>query len=201
MEETYQKILDDSVQLFLKLGIRSVTMDDVARELGISKKTLYKHVNNKTELVDQGVKKTFSKIMDDVHDIASTTDNAIDELFKIDEYFDNMMRSQHPAMMYQLKKYHTETFSWLEESKVKFILGTTKNNLKRGTEQGLYRPDINHEYIAYIYLSHALVLESEVIPEAVCESSGYHRAHVVYHIRGIGTQKGLEYLEQKLNKK
>lgn len=201
MEETHKKIVEESVQLFLKFGIRSVTMDDVSRELGISKKTLYKYVSNKTELVEQGVKMTFGKIMEDMHEIASNTENAIDELFKIDEYFDNMMRTQHPAMMYQLRKYHAETFNWLEGSKVDFILNTTRNNLKRGTDQGYYREDINQDYISYIYLAHAIVMESEIIPESICESSDFHREHVIYHVRGIGTPKGLKYLQQKLNEK
>ena len=111
------------------------------------------------------------------------------------------MRAQHPAMMYQLRKYHTETFNWLEGSKVDFILNTTRNNLKRGTAQGYYRQEINHEHIAYIYLAHAIVMESEMIPDEICESSAFHREHVIYHIRGIGTPKGLDYLQQKLNKK
>lgn len=201
MEESHKKIVEESVQLFLKFGIRSVTMDDVARELGISKKTLYKFVGNKTELVEQGVKMTFGRIMEDMKEIASNTENAIDELFKMDEYFDNMLRTQHPAMMFQLKKYHAETFHWLEGSKVKFILNTTLNNLKRGTAQGYYRKEINQEHIAYIYLAHAVVMESELIPETICESSEFHHEHVIYHIRGIGTAKGLDYLQQKLNNK
>jgi AcrR family transcriptional regulator len=201
MEETHKKIVEESVQLFLKFGMRSVTMDDVSRELGISKKTLYKYVGNKTELVEQGVKMTFSRILEDMKEIASNTENAIDELFKIDEYFDNMMRTQHPAMMFQLRKYHAETFNWLEGSKIDFILNTTRDNLKRGTAQGYYREGINHDYISYIYLAQAVVMESEIIPESICESSDFHREHVIYHIRGIGTAKGLEYLQQKLNEK
>ncbi|MCT4623792.1 MAG: TetR/AcrR family transcriptional regulator [Schleiferiaceae bacterium] len=202
MEETHRKIIEESVQLFLKFGVRSVTMDDVSRELGISKKTLYKYVSNKTELVDQGVKITFKKVMEDLKAISDKTENAIDELFTVDEYFDDMMRTQHPAMLYQLKKYHAETFGWLDKSKVKFILDTTRKNLKKGTEQGYYRTDINHDYIAYIYLAHSLLMESDndSIPETVCESSEFHREHVLYHIRGIASPKGLEYLKQKLNK-
>lgn len=201
MEETHKKIVRESVELFLKFGIRSVTMDDVSRELGISKKTLYKYVSNKNELVDQGVKLTFDRILEDMGSIAANTENAIDQLFKIENYFDKVLRSQHPAMLYQLKKYYTDTFKWMEESKVEFILNTTRDNLKRGAAQGYYRNDINHEHIAYIYLAHAVVMESDLIPESICDSSAFHKDHVIYHIRGIGTPKGLEYLQQKLIKK
>ena len=201
MEETHKRIVEESVQLFLKFGLRSVTMDDVSRELGISKKTLYKYVGNKTDLVDQGVKQTFYTVQNELSKIASKTENAIDELFEIDNYIDSVLRSNHPAMMYQLKKYHSETFNWLENSKVSSIHNTALLNIKLGIEQGLFRTDINPDYIAYIYLTHAIIMEGDVIPESICESSEFHREHVLYHVRGIATKKGLDYLEQKLNEK
>ncbi len=199
MNEVHKRIIEESTRLFLKYGLRSVTMDDVSREMGISKKTLYNFVSNKAELVDQDIRVMFETISGHMNELAKQSDNAIDELFKIDEYFDVMMREQHPAMIFQLKKYYPKTFAWLDERKSKFVIDTTLLNLSKGIEQGLYLPDLNKEYLAYIYLTHTSVIESETIPREICESTGFHKAHLIYHIRGISSKKGLDYLKQKLN--
>ena len=198
MEDLHKRIIQESTQLFLKFGLRSVTMDDLAREMGLSKKTLYNYVANKAELVDQGMRVMFNTVTEHMGTLAKQSNNAIDELFTIDEYFDEMMREQHPAMIFQLKKYYPKTFIWLEGNKIKFVIDTTIQNLTRGIEQGLYLPDINKEYLAYIYLAHTLVMENETIPKEVCESASFHREHLLYHLRGITSDKGLEYLKQKL---
>jgi len=199
MEELHNRIIAESTRLFLKYGLRSITMDDVSREMGISKKTLYNYVSNKADLVDQCIHVMFSVITSHMNDLAKQSENAIDELFEIDEYFDEMMRSQHPALIFQLKKYYPTTFAWLEERKIKFVIDTTIANLTKGIEQALYLPDLNKQYLAYIYLAHTLVMENESIPKDICESSNFHKEHLMYHIRGIATDKGLKNLKQKLN--
>lgn len=202
MEEMQLRILEQSIDMYFRYGIRSVTMDDVARELGISKKTLYKYVSNKADLVEQGVKWKFQQISELLNKYAKEVKNAIDELFAIDAYFDNMMRQNQPAIMFQLAKYYPDAFKWLSEAKSKLVLDNTKANLKKGMRQGLYRDDLNIAYIGYIYLSHTNLMEEggAGVPEEVCHSPEFHRHHVEYHIRGIASKQGLEYLIEKLNK-
>ncbi len=202
MDETHKKILDDAVELFFKYGIRSITMDDVARELGISKKTLYKYVSNKAELVDQCIKVKFGQITGALRDFGNSVENAIDELYAIDTYFDEMMRQNHPAIMFQLSKYYGDTFKWLDTSKDQFVAEITRANLDKGQKQGLYRSTINKEYITYIYMAHTALMSGETnIPEEVCHSTAFHKEHLEYHIRGIASEAGLEYLNKKLNHK
>lgn len=202
MEEMQLRILEQSIDMYFRYGIRSVTMDDVARELGISKKTLYKYVSNKADLVEQGVKWKFQQISKLLARYSKEVENAIDELFAIDAYFDDMMRQNQPAIMFQLAKYYPDVFKWLSEAKSKLVLDNTKANLKKGRRQGLYRDDLNNEFIGYIYLSHTNLMEEggAGVPVEVCHSPEFHRHHVEYHIRGIASKQGLEYLNEKLNK-
>ncbi len=201
MEDMQLRILEQSIEMYFRYGIRSVTMEDVARELGISKKTLYKYVSNKADLVEQGVKWKFEQIAALIARYSREVDNAIDELFAIDEYFDEMMRQNQPAIMFQLAKYYPDAFKWLGEAKAKLVIDNTKANLKKGMDQGLYRKDLNIESVGYIYLAHTNLMEGEAgVPDEVCHSPEFHRQHLEYHIRGIASKQGLNYLNKKLNK-
>jgi AcrR family transcriptional regulator len=202
MDEMHNKIIEDTFELFFKYGIRSITMDDVARELGISKKTIYKYVSNKAELVDQCIKLKFVQITKALKGVAQQVDNAIDELFAIDHFFDEMMQQNHPAIMFQLSKYYGETYKWLDQSRDTFILEIMGNNLKKGLDQGLYRESINQQHIAYIYMAHTGMMSGETnVPDEVCNSIDFHRSHLEYHIRGIASEAGLRYLNKKLKHK
>lgn len=201
MEDQHQRIIESAMDLFLKYGIKSMTMDDVSRELGISKKTLYKFVSNKADLVDQGVKSTYDNVMNHLTHLSDVTENAIDELFEIDMFFDTVMRQQHPAMMFQLQKYYPDTFKWLEGKKMESVKKITSKNLNKGIKQGMYRDDLNIDYICYIYIAHTNIMSDESgVPQDICESSEFHKHHMEYHIRGIASTTGLQYLNKKLNK-
>lgn len=200
MEEQHQRIIRDSIELFFKYGIKSMTMDDVSRDLGISKKTLYKYVVNKADLVDQGVKTMFSTVTNGIRDIGRDESNAIEDLFEIDQFFDSMSRQQHPGVMFQLGKYYPDTFKWLEQRKSDFVVEITEKNLKKGMKQGLYRKDLNIAFICFIYVAHTYVMTGESgVPLHVCESPEFHKHHLEYHVRGIASIEGLEFLNKRLN--
>lgn len=199
MEEQERKILEGTTELFLKYGIRSITMDDVARELAVSKKTLYKYVSNKAELVDRCVKHTFEEISGAIEVVRGNSANAIDEIFAIDSTMSEALKAQHPAIEFQLKKYYPATWKWLSDRQATMIIEHTKENLKKGIEQGMYRGDFNIEHITYLYFAQFLAMhDQEVVPMSVCEDTEFMRAHFVYHLRGIASKKGITYLEQKL---
>ncbi len=202
MDEVHKKIIDDTMELFFKYGIRSITMDDVAREMGMSKKTIYKYVSNKADLVDQCIKVKFEEITGALKGVSEEVDNAIEELFAIDRYFDEMMQQNHPAIMFQLSKYYGDTYKWLEGSRDGFILDITHRNLEKGVKQGLYRNNINITHVAYIYMAHTSLMGGETnVPDEVCHSADFHKSHLEYHIRGIASEAGLTYLNKKFNTK
>lgn len=200
MEEQEINILNHSTDMYLRYGIRSVTMDDVARDMGISKKTLYKYFSNKAELVDKGVRLLMSKIVESNQCLFKSTNNAIDDLVDIMRSIETRVKSTHPAIQYQLKKYYPSTYEFMESKKKEMILDMTRANLLKGIEQGLYRKEINIDIIAYLYYGRVLVMtEQGMMPTENFEHGQIAREHMVYHVRGIATPQGIEHLEKSLN--
>jgi AcrR family transcriptional regulator len=199
MEDQEIKIFSTSVELFITYGVKSVTMDDVARELSISKKTLYKFVNNKNELVQKCVEFIFTQIHTSLEDVQSKSTNAIDELFGFDEQLTLVMRAQKPAIIMQLKKHHPETFSWLMNNRRTMVMKLTTKNLQKGIAQGFYRHDMNADFIAMIYYAQTMMFaQDDLMPDEICTNPAFVRENLIYHLRGIASAKGLEYLQQKL---
>lgn len=199
MDEQEVKIITTSIELFINYGVKSVTMEDVARELSISKKTLYKFVSNKSELVHKCVLFLFSTIKFSLEDIQSKSTNAIDELFEFDEQLTEVMRAQKPTIIIQLKKHYPETFSWLMEERKRLVMNLTKKNLRKGVAQGYYRNNMNIEYIAMIYYAQTMMFAQEnLMPDELCTSPAFVRENLLYHIRGIASPTGLKYLHEKL---
>lgn len=192
-------IVAESAKLYLKYGIRSVTMDDVARELAISKKTIYKYVENKSELVHRSVQYIFEQVSSAMQEVSATSDNAIDELFNIDSKIEEFLKPQQTSAKFQLKKYYPASWKWLENAQRSTIVNQTRTNVENGMAQGLYRSDLNPEYVSYMYFGRMMALnDEELVPTAMCESPDFAREHLIYHIHGIASEKGLAYLEKKL---
>lgn len=202
MNTEEKKIIDASLDMYMRLGVKSVTMDDIAKELGMSKKTIYKYVNNKAELVDKAFHNLFYSIRELVEEIFAHDENAIDELFSIDDHVCEVMKNHHPAMIFQLQKYYPETWNSIEKIKSEFIVRMIKKNLKKGINQGLYRDDLKIDIVALFYLVKTEMLHIDDFKEI----EKYTEEQIMfenlkYHIRGIASKKGIEYLEHKLTQK
>lgn len=192
-------IISGTVELFLKYGIRSITMDDIARELAVSKKTLYKYVSNKAELVDKCVRQTFSEIHEIIEDVITSSANAIDELFGIEAAVSGAMKSKHPALEFQLAKYYPVTWKWLEKQEQGIVMKHTRSNLEKGIQQGMYREELNVEYLSYLYYGcFSAMHDEQIVPRRLCENPEFMHEHLIYHLRGIVSRKGRDYLEEKL---
>lgn len=201
MEKQETDIFQTSLRLFIRYGIRGVNMDDVAREMAISKKTLYKYVSNKDDLVDRCCRFQFDIVSDAIDSARNKDLNAIDELFAIDETIcGNLAAETHPHLVHQLERYHPKTFQWLEARRREMIVDIAYRNLKRGVDQGMYLPDTDLELVAHFYYARAQVLSDEsLFPPDRFNINDLMRAGLVYHIRGISTPEGLKRLNKYLN--
>jgi AcrR family transcriptional regulator len=197
-----QQILAGAVVLFSRLGLRSVTMDDLARELGISKKTLYKYYRNKADLVDKGAELVIDHIKEFCGQICPKEENPIDELFILDEGMRNFNKMQHQGVQFQLRKYYPNTFFKIKEAQRKNFMEVTTQNLVKGIEQGWYRNDFDVEIIANLHYSRILmIMDEHYFPVSEFDWEKLTREALIYHIRGIASAKGLEYLENKYSQK
>lgn len=143
-----EKITRGARDLFIKYGIRSVSMDDVARHLSMSKKTLYQYFSDKDELVLMITEHQLSHDQQKYDGMAKVSENAIDELVRISVCLKQDFQKIHPGLLYDLKKYHAKAWdSWMQH-KQKHIHASIVRNLRQGIEEGFFRPEIHPEILA-----------------------------------------------------
>ncbi|MDD3721231.1 MAG: TetR/AcrR family transcriptional regulator [Lutibacter sp.] len=199
MKET---ILKKAGEIFLKYGFKSVTMDDIASDLGISKKTIYKYYKNKVELVDEAVHYFHDGIYKTITNICALGYNAIQENFEIKKVFKEMFKNSDDSPMYQLEKYYPKTYKKIIDSEFLVFKECIADNLTKGIEEGLYRKDINLELITKFYFSLMLSLHNSNLHTYNKNTLRELETNAIeYHTRAIATSKGLKILEEQLEKK
>lgn len=191
------KILDRCERLFMRYGVKSVTMDDVSRELGISKKTLYQYFENKEDLVKKVTDNHFYVQNKIVEDITSRSKNAIDEMFAISEFMNQFAKNIHPGLVFELKKYHPDSWAIFTKHRNTDIFNTIVANTERGKKEGLYRDEVNADFIARIYIAKVeMFIDAETFPPDKYPADKTHSLYMHYHIRSIASKKGIDYLEK-----
>ena len=199
MEEKERIFIGQALQAFLKYGIKSMTMDDLARHLGMSKKTIYNYVKDKNELVEKGLAMQFNTEECAVADICAKNLNAIDEMFEIGLFISGMLNEMHPSIHYDLEKYHADSFHKAKKSHEQHTYQCTVDNLKKGMAEGLYRENLNADVIAKIYMSKIdIVFDAELFPPTEISFNEVYSTMFRYHILGVASTKGATYLKKKL---
>ena len=193
-------IIEKTRDLYYKYGIKSITMDDVAHEMGISKKTLYKTVKNKTELVEKVIDYEIEKRTGEFNELVKSKLNAIEELFEVKRQINNVLEKHNPSMHYDLRKYYPDIFKRLHDSKQDRMLKSLIKNLEKGKKEGLYRKEIDNEIIAKVQVARAEnVTESTCVPVRDYVSSKFFSELFIYHIRGIANSRGIKFLEENID--
>ncbi len=199
MEEELKQIVEKVRNLYKKYGIKSVTMDDVARELGISKKTLYQYVQNKDEMVEKVVELYELEHEEYFKKMQSKKLNAIQSLLWVNQLTLKMLKEHNPSMQYDLKKYHPEVFYKVSKRNQEKIYQSVLNNIKQGKDEGLYRENIDEEIIAKLYVLRIDSLTNlEIFKREEMMDAKFADQMLEYHIRGMASEKGIkEYIESK----
>ena len=196
-----QDVVANVGQLFIKYGIKSLTMDDISRHLGISKKTLYKYVEDKNDLVGKVLTAFNEQDIQMVDEVMSKGLNAIDEQLEISKYINQKLTHIHPSVHYDLEKYHPNQWRKYLKLQGEVINRCILTNIKNGIQEGLYREDLNAEIISKIYISRFdAVFDGELFPSDQFKFSDVHHEFFRYHIRGIASKKGIKYLVEKVKK-
>jgi AcrR family transcriptional regulator len=201
MNVELKKILIKTRELYMKYGIKSITMDDVAHEMGISKKTLYQYVNDKDDLVGKFIENEIVQRQEELFKCFQIGFNAIEELFEISIFMNKMMREQNPATEHDLKKYYPHHYQKTLKSRRERMYNYILLNLKKGKAEGLYREDLEEEIIAKFYLSRSENIHfNELFTVEEFTSLKLFLEFLTYHIRGIATEKGIIVLDKKIKK-
>ena len=193
--------LKTAEELFMKFGIRSVTMDEIASELGISKKTIYLHFEDKDAIVHEVATLRMNceqVICEEIHEKAA---NPIDEVCREIEMFKTHAAALNPVVVYDLKKYYPKTWQVFQEHKQTIFLELTKRNLKEGVEQGLYRKEINIDILSRLRMEEIdFAFDQSVFPHEKFNQFEVHKTFIDHFLRGIITEKGLEIYQKYCNK-
>lgn len=185
------KIIQKSTDLFLKLGFKSVTMDDIANEMAISKKTIYTHFKNKTALVKECTHNVLHNITTGIDEICSLEQNPIEELFEIKKFVMGTIEAEQSSPQYQLQKYYPEIFEGIKESHFEKMMECTRKNLRRGIDQGLYRSNLDIDFISRLYfLGIHGIKDQNPFPLEKFSTQFLTEEYLEYHIRGIVTPEG-----------
>ncbi|MBU2950478.1 TetR/AcrR family transcriptional regulator [Tamlana agarivorans] len=192
------KIIIKSSELFLNLGFKSVTMDDIANEMGISKKTIYNYFDTKTKLIEAAAIYKFECISMSINDIVCLNANPVEELIKIKEFISSYMSNLKESPDFQLKKYYPRIHNLLRKKQFEVMQDCVTDNLNRGILVGLYRKDLDVDFISRIYFSSLGALKDEdVFPVKQFNLKQLLDNYLEYHLRGICTPLGLDFLNKK----
>ncbi len=201
MDGELKNILERVRALYVKYGIKSITMDDVSRELGISKKTLYQYVSDKTDLVSKVLDAEIAKRSNDFDTTNTNGANAIEEMILVNKHVNKMLKEYNPSNEYDLKKYYPELHRKFREDRQKRMYEWILNNIKRGKTENLYRQELDEEIIAKLFVyRNELYTENDMFNLNEYTSQKFFIEVIKYHIRGIASEKGIKILEENLIK-
>lgn len=199
MENEKKEMLEEIGNMFTLYGIRSVTMDDISRQLGISKKTLYQRFNDKRDIVEHFMRSHMEEMCDFFGKIIPLKDNAIEEILELMKMIREWLSSRNPVYEYDLKKYYSDLYKEHEKVKIEGIREFYTNNYNRGITEGIYRDDFDINLMVKFHLTYITSFEDSGFfsKEELLNFESF-KQFFIFHIRGIANEKGLDILNNKL---
>lgn len=191
-----EKIIAKATEMFLKLGFKSITMDDIAGEMGISKKTIYKYFINKEVLIAESTEKMHKAVHQIIESIIAEDHNPIKENFEIRKMFNVMSQTADTSPLYQLKKHYPEIYEQVVCNEIQECNRFLRHNMERGITLGLYRKDVDFENSIKFYYTLIFQINETTVLES--EAQELELAALEYHTRAIATEKGIIELEKHL---
>ena len=191
-----EKILLKAYELFKRFGVRSVTMDEIAQQCGVSKKTVYQFFEDKDTLVESIVETLTKRSEENCSRQQLQAENAIEEIFLSIDLLEEMIEGVNPALINDMRKYHSAAYAKMDRHKNEFMGEFFKKNIERGMEEGLYRTDFKTDIITPFYLHSSMVpMEHDIFPRkySVADTS-YEISMFILH--GLATTKGSKLIDK-----
>ena len=195
--EAKDRILQKAADLYMRYGIRSVTMDEIANQLGISKKTIYQFFTDKDEMVEAIVDQVIMSNEEECRRFKDNSENALHEVFIALEELEEMLKAMNPLIMYDLEKHHPRAFKKFRDHKYLFMYKMVKENLERGIREELYRPEMDIDVVSKSRIEIVFMsFNQDIFPH-----NRYRIAEVSYELsslfmNGITTAKGRKFIEK-----
>lgn len=194
---TEEQILKGSQELFFRYGIKGITMDDVAKHLAMSKRTIYEKFPNKDAIVELLMKQHLDRHLEDLKKFRQSSANAIEEVFMTLQPIKELFQAMNPRLMFELKKFHPETWQQFQKFKRKALKDTLVANMKRGIKEDLYRADIDIEVLAILRLEEVEIASNdEIYPPSEYNVVRVQVAMLEHFLFGIASAKGHSLAEK-----
>lgn len=191
-----EKIINRAKEMFLKLGFKSITMDDIAYDMCISKKTIYKYFSNKELLIEESTQLVHQEVRETIDKIVAENFNAIEENFQIRRMFKEMFKYSETSPVYQLKRHYPEVYQKVVGYQIEICEGCFRDNILKGISEGLYRENIDVEnYVKFYYTLIFSISENTALEK---EANNLEHKALEYHIRAMATLAGIIELEKQL---
>ncbi|RPG64941.1 MAG: TetR/AcrR family transcriptional regulator [Flavobacteriaceae bacterium TMED121] len=191
-----KEIVKNAAYLFLQYGYKSVTMDDLAEHMGISKKTIYTYFNDKISLIRSSVWYIFEEVKTKIIGVQESMDNPIEALYEIKKIAVEVLGNKDKSPQYQLQKYYPSIYSEIRKKELSALGNSFEMSLKKGMKSGLFRPSLDTHFITLIYFNGFRGLRDiELFPPDEYDIDQIIGKFIDYHLRAIVTSKGLNFLE------
>lgn len=200
--DTADRIKTKAHALFMQYGLRSVSMDDIAKELGVSKKTIYLHYEDKDALVEDVMTTVFENDKVCCNAYIEKSANAIHEIFLSIDFIVDMFKEMNPSVLFDLQKYHPKSFERFVLHKDNYLYSLVLSNIKKGIEEELYRADLNAEIMARLRVESLMLPLTPNFQNKLKTSLVKLEEEITMHfVFGLVTAKGykliIKYQEQK----
>jgi TetR/AcrR family transcriptional regulator, cholesterol catabolism regulator len=199
MEEldTKEKILRGAETLFMRYGVRSISMDDIARHLSVSKKTLYQHFADKEDIVTMVAREHMQRSKEEFDEIKASSANAIDELARISVAMKKHMEEMNPTLLFDLEKYHPRAWAAWQDYKVKCIADSVQRNLQQGIDEGFFRAEINAEIMSIVRMALIeIAFDDRTFPQHKFRIPEVQMQIFEHFVYGVVTDKGRKLYEK-----
>lgn len=195
-----EEILNTAADKFLAYGFKSVTMDDIAEAMGISKKTIYAHFSTKNKLVLATGLHVVEKINCGINKIRAKKQNPIKENYDIKQYVIHHLKGEKTSPHYQLQKYYPKAYEVLKDKQFELLEGCMEENINTGIREGYYRKEISKDFISRIHFIGMMgIKDTDVFPIENYSHEKLMGLFLEYHLRAICTPKGIKILEELIN--
>ncbi|WP_339740056.1 TetR/AcrR family transcriptional regulator [uncultured Sunxiuqinia sp.] len=198
--EVRARIIEEATRLFFQYGIRSITMDEIAVSLGISKRTVYETFKDKTELIHTCLRDLIRRRDERRQEVISSSANVIDAIFTSMQDGIKAINTINPLFFHDLKRYYPVIWKTLYEENKEKHYNLTCTQLRKGVNEGLFRKDIHIGIVSKLFHEQMnLISDESIFPREQYELTDLFKNLMINFVRGISTQKGIDLVDKMLD--
>ncbi|HCT95171.1 MAG: hypothetical protein A2X19_02320 [Bacteroidetes bacterium GWE2_39_28] len=193
------RIIEVSTDLFLQNGCKSITMDDVAKENGISKRTLYEQFSDKSQLLEECIEFMKVQMIDYSMSLEKESENVLDLLFKIHNSQSDLIINLKINFFQELRKYYYDLYKKTVENVMVYHMERINEYIEKGQREGYIIKNIDNKIVSKVVIEISHLLEnSDVFPVKEYKRKELFKEVVIFYFRGIATEKGIKTIDEYL---